>query len=79
VQQWYGDTSFSSFGFVFGGTAGASSSHPLHLIPLLQQIRKMMKMKKVEKRRKKKMMSEAFKKPSPTYFGCLMTKGERSH
>jgi hypothetical protein len=28
VQLWYGDASFSGFGFDFGGTAGASSSHP---------------------------------------------------
>jgi hypothetical protein len=28
VQQWYGDASFSSFGFDYGGMAGASSSHP---------------------------------------------------
>jgi hypothetical protein len=28
VQQWYGDASFSGFGFDFGGTASASSSHP---------------------------------------------------
>jgi hypothetical protein len=28
VQQWYGDASFSCFGFDFGGTVGASSSHP---------------------------------------------------
>jgi hypothetical protein len=28
VQQWYGDASFSSFGFAYGGMAGASSSHP---------------------------------------------------
>jgi hypothetical protein len=28
VQQWYGDTSFSGFGFDLGGTASASSSHP---------------------------------------------------
>jgi hypothetical protein len=28
VQQWYGDASFSGFGFDYGGMAGASSSHP---------------------------------------------------
>jgi hypothetical protein len=28
VQQWYGDTSFSGFGFNYGGMGGASSSHP---------------------------------------------------
>jgi hypothetical protein len=28
VQQWYGDASFSGFGFDYGGTADASSSHP---------------------------------------------------
>jgi hypothetical protein len=28
VQQWYGDASFSVFGFDYGGMAGASSSHP---------------------------------------------------
>jgi hypothetical protein len=28
VQQWYGDASFSCFGFDYGGMAGASSSHP---------------------------------------------------
>jgi hypothetical protein len=28
MQQWYGDASFISFGFDYGGTAGASSSHP---------------------------------------------------
>jgi hypothetical protein len=28
VQQWYGDVSFSGFGFDYGGMAGASSSHP---------------------------------------------------
>jgi hypothetical protein len=28
VQQWYGDTSFSGLGFVYGGMGGASSSHP---------------------------------------------------
>jgi hypothetical protein len=28
VQQWYGDMSFSGFGFDYGGMAGASSSHP---------------------------------------------------
>jgi hypothetical protein len=28
VQQWYGDASFSGFGFGYGGMAGASSSHP---------------------------------------------------
>jgi hypothetical protein len=27
VQQWYGDASFSGFGFDYGGMAGASSSH----------------------------------------------------
>jgi hypothetical protein len=30
VQQWYDDASFSSFGFDYGGMAGASSSHPPH-------------------------------------------------
>jgi hypothetical protein len=28
VQQWYGDASFSGFGFDYGGMAEASSSHP---------------------------------------------------
>jgi hypothetical protein len=28
VQQWYGDTNFSGFGFDYGGMARASSSHP---------------------------------------------------
>jgi hypothetical protein len=28
VQQWYGDVSFSSFGFDYGVMAGASLSHP---------------------------------------------------
>jgi hypothetical protein len=28
VQQWYGDVSFSSFSFDYGGMAGVSSSHP---------------------------------------------------
>jgi hypothetical protein len=28
VQQWYGDMSFSGFGFDYGGMAGASSFHP---------------------------------------------------
>jgi hypothetical protein len=28
VQQWYGNASFSGFGFDYGGMAGASSSHP---------------------------------------------------
>jgi hypothetical protein len=28
MQQWYGDVSFSGFGFDYGGMAGASSSHP---------------------------------------------------
>jgi hypothetical protein len=28
VQQWYGDMSFSGFGFDYGGMARASSSHP---------------------------------------------------
>jgi hypothetical protein len=28
VQQWYGDVSFSDFGFNYGGMAGASSFHP---------------------------------------------------
>jgi hypothetical protein len=28
VQQWYGDVSFSGFGFDYGGMARASSSHP---------------------------------------------------
>jgi AraC-like DNA-binding protein len=28
VQQWFGDASFSDFGFDYGGMAGASSSHP---------------------------------------------------
>jgi hypothetical protein len=28
VQQWYGDASFSGFGFDYGGMTGASSSHP---------------------------------------------------
>jgi hypothetical protein len=28
VQQWYGDMSFSGFGFDYGGMAGVSSSHP---------------------------------------------------
>jgi hypothetical protein len=28
VQQWYGDASFSGFGFDYGGMAGASCSHP---------------------------------------------------
>jgi hypothetical protein len=29
VQQWYGDTSFSGFGFGCGGEDDPSSSHPL--------------------------------------------------
>jgi hypothetical protein len=41
VQQWYGDASFSGFGFDYGGMAGASSSHPLLLTPLLRQIHEM--------------------------------------
>jgi hypothetical protein len=28
VQQWYSDTSFSGFGFDYGGSADPSSSHP---------------------------------------------------
>jgi hypothetical protein len=28
VQQWYGDASFSGFGFDYDGMAGASLSHP---------------------------------------------------
>jgi hypothetical protein len=28
VQQWYGEASFSGFGFDYGGMSGASSSHP---------------------------------------------------
>jgi hypothetical protein len=28
VQQWYGDVSFSGFGFDYDGMARASSSHP---------------------------------------------------
>jgi hypothetical protein len=28
VQQWYDDTSFSGFGFHYGGVVGPSSSHP---------------------------------------------------
>jgi hypothetical protein len=28
VQQWFGDASFSDFGFDYGGMVGASSSHP---------------------------------------------------
>jgi hypothetical protein len=28
VQQWFGDASFSDFGFDYDGMAGASSSHP---------------------------------------------------
>jgi hypothetical protein len=28
VQQWYGDTSLSGLGFVYGCMGGASSSHP---------------------------------------------------
>jgi hypothetical protein len=28
VQQWYGDVSFTGFGFNYGGMIGASSSHP---------------------------------------------------
>jgi hypothetical protein len=28
VQQWYGDVSFSSFGFDYGDMTGASLSHP---------------------------------------------------
>jgi hypothetical protein len=28
VQQWYGDASFSGFGFDYDGMAGVSSSHP---------------------------------------------------
>jgi hypothetical protein len=28
VQQWYGDVSFSGFGFDYGDMVGASSSHP---------------------------------------------------
>jgi hypothetical protein len=28
VQWWYGDASFTGFGFDYGGMAGASSSHP---------------------------------------------------
>jgi hypothetical protein len=35
VQQWYGDASFSGFGFDYDGMAGASSSHPPFDIPLL--------------------------------------------
>jgi hypothetical protein len=36
VQQWYGDMSFSGFGFDYGGMAGASSYHhpPLDSPPL---------------------------------------------
>jgi hypothetical protein len=28
MQQWYANASFSGFSFDYGGTAGASSSHP---------------------------------------------------
>jgi hypothetical protein len=28
VQHWYGNASFSGFGFDYGGMTGASSSHP---------------------------------------------------
>jgi hypothetical protein len=58
VQQWYGDASFSSFSFDYGGMAGASSSHLLHLIPLLKLTLMMMKEKKAVN--KMKMMSKAF-------------------
>jgi hypothetical protein len=36
VQQWYNDTSFSGFGFYYGGVDGASSSHlpPIDSPPL---------------------------------------------
>jgi hypothetical protein len=38
VQQWYGDASFSGFGFYYGSMAGASSSHPtpFNSLPLAQ-------------------------------------------
>jgi hypothetical protein len=38
VQQWYGDASFSGFGFDYGDMASASSSHlpPFDSPPLAQ-------------------------------------------
>jgi hypothetical protein len=57
LRQWYGDTSFNDFGFDYGGTVGASSSHPLLLTPLLWLILMKMKVKRAENKMKK--MSEA--------------------
>jgi hypothetical protein len=70
AQQWYRDANFSGFGFDFGGTAGASSSHPPPYDSLLRLIHKMMKMmKKVKKAEKMKMMmSEASRRPSVIFL-----------
>jgi hypothetical protein len=75
VQQWYGDVIFCGFGFDYGGMAGASSSHPPPFDSLLWLALMMIKEKKVAN--KMKMMSEASRRPPPTDFWCLITKGEK--
>jgi hypothetical protein len=51
VQQWYGDVSFSGFGFDYSGMAGASSSHPLYLNLILRLTLMMMKKKRKAKKK----------------------------
>jgi hypothetical protein len=65
MQQWYGNASFSSFGFDYGGMAGASSSHPPPVDSPPRQIRKILK---------KATMSEASRRP-PNTFWVLNDKG----
>jgi hypothetical protein len=73
VQQWYGDASFSGFGFDYGGMDRASSFHPLLLTPLIRQIHTLMK--KVKKAEKKMMtVSEAYQR-TPRHFLVLSDKG----
>jgi hypothetical protein len=78
VQQWYGEASFSGFGFNYGGMASASSSHPPPFDSLLRH--KLMMMMKRNAMKKTMMRSEASRRPpppTPTSSWCLMTKGEK--
>jgi hypothetical protein len=76
MQQWYGYTSFSGFGFDYGSVAGASSSHPPPFDSLLRLILMMMKMKRVKN--KMKTMSEAFHRPSQLLLVLNDKGGEKS-
>jgi hypothetical protein len=75
MQLLYGDASFSSFGFDYGGMADASSSHPPPFdSPPLAQTHD----DDGEDEGKEEDDNEwSLLKTSPPLFGCLMTKGEK--